>query len=406
MSKHFIKKLVWSVAAVALVAGATCGVLWLINNRKVSIAETEEPTDEQFEQYFTDYAEMTASHDPENLLIVTSEGRPETYGAVDVVDAPWHTYYLMYESAETRDEAYSKLEQDDSISVEKNTKMQLLDYNSWGISAMGLDEARGSIGYGNDSVRVAIIDTGLDMDTFHQKYPETRVETYDIETGSSFSKMVDYDGHGTHIAGTITEGMPKNGSIYVIRAVRGEGLDLYSADVTTALQRAYYGGVRVVNMSLGAYSYSESQWQAIESLRNSNIVTVAAAGNDGIGTVMYPAAYDNTIAVSAVNSDKTLAEYSNYGATIDFAAPGTNIKSINGIMSGTSMATPHVTAAVATLKSFNYGLSFQDTNTLLRQHVQDLGEPGKDDMVRYGFIDLVGAEYCERGGYCDEFGVF
>ena len=130
MSKHLIKKLVWSVAAVALVAGATCGVLWLINNRKVSIAETEEPTDEQFEQYFTDYAEMTASHDPENLLIVMSEGRPETYGAVDVVDAPWHTYYLMYESAEARDEAYSKLEQDDSISVEKNTKMQLLDYGA------------------------------------------------------------------------------------------------------------------------------------------------------------------------------------------------------------------------------------------------------------------------------------
>ena len=83
----------WSAIAVVVMV---CGGLWLFRTRNVSIAETETPTDEQMEQYFQEYAEKTAKYDPENMLIVMSEGRPETYGAVDVVEAPGHTYYLMY----------------------------------------------------------------------------------------------------------------------------------------------------------------------------------------------------------------------------------------------------------------------------------------------------------------------
>ncbi len=406
MSKHLIKKLVWSVVAVVLVAGATCGALWLINNRKVSIAETEEPTNEQMEQYFQEYAEKTAQNDPENMLIVMSEGRPETYGAVDVVEAPGHTYYLMYGSAEARDEAYDKLQQDNLVSVEKNTKMELLDYNSWGMAAMGLGNAREELGYGGEPVTVAIIDTGLDMDLFHLWYPDIRVSTYDVATDSSYTEVTDLIGHGTHVAGIVAEGMPKNGSLYIMKATRGSNDELYSADVTTALRRAYYNSTKVVNMSLGSHEQIESQRSAIEDLKSSKIITVAAAGNDGTSETLYPAGYDNTLSVSAINSDLSFASYSNYGNKIDFAAPGTSILSINGNMNGTSMASPHVASAVAILKSYNRNLSFEQTKTLLQGHVRDLGEPGWDERFGYGMIDFNGAEFCELDEYCDEYGVF
>ena len=150
------KRIICVATAGIVIVGLLCGGLWLFRDKNVSIADVDEPTNEQMEQYLDEYAEMTSQYDPENLLIVMSEGRPNAYGAVDVVDAPDHTYFLMYESAEKRDEAYARLEQDNLISVEKNVKMELLDYNSWGIEAMGLDEAREEIGYGGNAVHRGI----------------------------------------------------------------------------------------------------------------------------------------------------------------------------------------------------------------------------------------------------------
>ena len=70
--------------------------------------------------------------------------------------------------------------------------------------------------------------------------------------------------------------------------------------------------------------------------------------------------------------------FSNYGTAIDFAAPGTDIVSLNGVKSGTSMATPHAVSAVAILKSYNKDLSLQNVKNLLMKHSLDLGVEGKD----------------------------
>ena len=394
--------LLFSAVAIAVVVVGVC----FLRRSSTGIADAENPTAEQMEQYFEQYAEVTAKNDPGNMLIVMSNGRPESYGAVDVVEAPDHTYYLMYDSEEKRDEAYAKLEQDDSISVEKNIKMKKADYNSWGASVMGLDYVREMIGYTGMEIRVAVIDTGLDTELFKENFPDISLQMFDVETDSSVSELVDYDGHGTHVAGTIAESMPKNATLYVVRATRGDSDEFYASDVTAALQHLRYAGVKVINMSLGSYEQVESQKFVIDDLKSSGVVTVAAAGNDSVSDVLYPAGYDSTLSVSAINSDYSLASYSNYGSTVDFAAPGTSIRSINGIYSGTSMATPHVTAAVAHLKSFNPSLSFNDVKTLLSQHVRDLGEPGKDQQFGYGVIDLNGAEFCGYTEYCDEYGVF
>lgn len=406
LQNKIIKTLILGVVALVVLWGGMC----LFGRRATgdeSLINIAELSDEFMEQYFDDYAEMTSKGDQENLLVVVSYERPNGYGAVDVVEAPNHTYFMMYNSAEARDTAYERLKADDLVSVEKNEMMQLAENNSWGVSEMGLDVASAKTGYSHGYASVAIIDTGLDMVSFRNLYPERGLSAYDVETGeSSWREMKDDNGHGTHVAGIVADGTPGSVSLMIIRAVRDGYRELSSADVTTGIYRAIDYGAEVINLSLGSYNRSDSQELALKSAKGGNIVAVAAAGNDKTSNTIYPAGYDCTISVSAVNSNLSFASsYSNYGSTIDFAAPGTDVMSINGKKSGTSMAAPHVAAAAAILKIYNNRLPVDTTKEILKQYARDLGDSGWDQYYGYGFIDLSEVDFCDSE-YCDESGVF
>lgn len=398
------KKLIFTIIGMILVG--VISSVWLVS-RDDGVVWTGELSDEYMDGFLSEYKEMNDKGEPENVLIVTSDRRPDGYGAIDAVEGPNHTYFLMYDSAEARDAAFLQLKADESLTVEKNARMELMGYRSWGVATMGLDGAREQIGYSGEPVKVAVVDTGLDVDLFREYYPDTELMTYDVENSSDReNEMIDAIGHGTHVIGTVAEGMPKNASIYAIKASKGESKDIYTSDVTTGIYKAANERVDVINLSLGASGYSVAQKIAIDYAKEHNIITVAAAGNESSNEVFYPAGYDSALSISAVNPDLSFADYSNYGETIDFAAPGTYVASINGVGSGTSMAAPHAAAVVATLKSLNKQLSFEDTKNLLAQHARDLGESGKDAQFGYGLLDLNGVEFCEFDGYCDEFGVF
>ena len=75
-------------------------------------------------------AKMNEKGEQENILTVVSYKRPDEYGAIDVVVGPNHTYFLMYDSAESRDEAYAKFKASDSATVDKNIKMHVVSHNS------------------------------------------------------------------------------------------------------------------------------------------------------------------------------------------------------------------------------------------------------------------------------------
>lgn len=397
------RKLVVLGFAVVLVLGIG---LCFYNIRNAENNDMEEFDEEQMASFFDEYKNMCKNGQRENILTVVGDGKLEEYGAVDVVEGPNRTYFLMYDSMEARDEAYARFETNDSFVVDKNVEMHLMGHDSWGIEAMGLDNAIGTIADEKEKIKVAIIDTGLDVKLFQSHYPNRELITYDIETGSDdFDDMVDYTGHGTHVTGIVADGTPNNVSIMAMRTSKGEEDLVYASDVTMLVYKAISDGAKVINVSLGAYEEVVSQKLALNYAKKMGVVTIAAAGNDEKSETMYPAGYDSTISVSAVFPDLSFASFSNYGETIDFAAPGVNIMSLNGIQHGTSMATPHVAAAVAILKSFNVDLSFDDAKQLLIEHAQDLGEPGWDQQFGYGFIDLKDAKFCD-GVHCDEFGVF
>jgi hypothetical protein len=131
----------------------------------------------------------------------------------------------------------------------------------------------------------------------------------------------------------------------------------------------------------------------IQQLQARGLSLVAAAGNGGpAATPLYPAAYPGVIAVTAVAPDMTPYRWANQGDYIDFAAVGVRVAALtaNGQVqpqSGTSLAAPVVSAAVACWRAAQPQLTHQQVYQLLMQQARDLGEPGKDPVTGHGVIE-------------------
>ena len=285
-----------------------------------------------------------------------------------------------------------KIKQDPNVKyVEQDQKIQSFAQTlPKGINRIDADQSftKSGDGFGSVNIDIAILDTGIynhqDLNIFSKK---------DF-TGTSYLAN-DGNGHGTHVAGTAAA---KDDTVGVVGVAPGARLwnlkvldDSGSGSISSLISAIDYvtanaNQIEVVNLSLGCQCTSSALNTAINSAVNAGVTFVVAAGNSGINAASYsPANHPNVIAVSAIvdtdgkcgglggsstyGKDDSLASFSNYGNVVDMAAPGVNIystyKSSYATLSGTSMATPHVSGSVALyLSSHPDALPSEVSNTI------------------------------------------
>jgi thermitase len=256
-------------------------------------------------------------------------------------------------------------------------------------------------------VPVGIVDTGIDAG--HEDLAGKVAACGAAANGRvADGECADSEGHGTHVAGTIAAsannrvgvaGGACSSPLVICRALGGPDGSGTVADVAACIRWTHDHGAKVISMSLGGQS-SHTLAEAAKSAyarggRNGSLL-VAAAGNDGDGTIEYPAGLDQVVSVGAIDAADAVAPFSNENADVELAAPGVDILSTKlggGYIrySGTSMATPHVAGAAALLWGQAPTATAASVRRRLDAAVDDLGAPGRDSAFGYGVVDLAKA---------------
>jgi thermitase len=288
----------------------------------------------------------------------------------------------------------------------------------WGLKNTGQKDKDGNIGTpgadigvtkawatttGSKKVIVAVIDTGTDythpdlQDNIFQNKADCFNDGVDHDgngfvndchgwnfAGVSTNDPMDDNQHGTHTSGTIgakgnngvgVAGVAWDVSILPVKFLTGDGTGNLD-DAVKAIQYATKMHANIMSNSWGGGGYSQALFDAITAAQKAGILFVAAAGNDSDNADSqphYPASYqiDNVISVAATTNKDTLADFSTFGKrTVHIAAPGNNILSTvpkggYAVLSGTSMATPHVSGAAALLMSANPNFTYAEVKDRL-----------------------------------------
>lgn len=331
-------------------------------------------------------------------------------------------------------------------------------FSNWGPIVMGLETTAKNI---NDNVEtqeviVAVIDSGLDLDhTFWENSQELRNRIKEGYNAIDYTNdITDNDGHGTNVAGIVLESTPNNVKILPIKALEKDSKGNTtgtSSSLIAAINYAVSNGADIINLSLGGEAAYPSEQAAINNAYGRGVSCIAASGNgeektgiaidmDKDGVNFYPAECENVITVGAVknklliiNSEETFfddlmnnydiyskatvsdmekTEFSNYGNSLDFVGPGEVIVGLStqvgdkpgmGAFSGTSQATPHISAAAAIVKSYNKEYTSDQIEEVLGYYSYDLGDAGKDVHYGNGFVSFKEMQECPCDSEkCDE----
>ncbi|WMJ88159.1 S8 family peptidase [Anaerocolumna sp. MB42-C2] len=252
-----------------------------------------------------------------------------------------------------------------------------------------------------EGVVIAVIDTGCQID-----HPDLRDR---IIGGRNFTKdfngdpnnFTDNNGHGTHVAGTIAASENSNGvlgvapmaKLLILKVLGKSGGGNYQNIIEAINYAIKWRGpknekVRIISMSLGGDADVPKLHDAVIKAVNNNILVVCASGNNGDNNfktdeLNYPAAYNEAVSVGAVDFNKKITKYSNSNNNVDLVAPGneiisTYLDSKYAKLSGTSMATPHVSGAAALIINMceaEYGRTLTETEIYaqLVKHTTSLG---------------------------------
>ncbi|MFJ7848260.1 S8 family serine peptidase [Peribacillus sp. NPDC097224] len=304
-----------------------------------------------------------------------------------------------------RQEAITSLKKWDEVeAVEPNYKVRTSyiptdsGYSKqWYAKKINMDTAW-DLTKGSPDIKVAVIDAGIQAT--HPELKDHIIMPFNAVTGSN--KTLPSNDHGTHVAGIIGASLNGKGIAGIAPNIKIIPVNVFSeneADIFTIIDGIDYAvksGADIINLSLTMEDYTEVLDYSIQSAWKKGILIVAAAGNEDTKTEQYPAALDHVLGVSATTKQDKKADFSNYGTSIDLAAPGLDIYSTvpwnsYDVMSGTSMAAPVVSGVSALVLSKNPFLTPAEVADILQTSSKDLGVMGRDDFYGYGRVDAYNA---------------
>lgn len=368
--KKQIKFIILIAIIIGLIAG---GTFWILANHR-----EETKTGEITEQI--DFSSK-------RLIVTTDSELKETYNAKSVNKMYSGKYAIKYETETDTKNAYKNFKNDPNIQevyVDKHIKIDIqsiepctiqyssvstisgTNHESWGTYAMGLDETQTKINSNSEKkdVVVAVIDTGFDLNhsfmeeqnlvsRIDKRYKNVTNNSDDISDKHKSQVTSDIIGHGTWVGSVILDATPDNVKILPIKVEDSNGEDMYMSAFYDAIQYSIDNNVDVINISIGGSSLGDSTMsKLVKAALDKNITIIAASGNDGKDMQnTYPAALDGVFSVGALqtnlikhdavtdqifdpsykqarNSTKdnlSKAEFSNFGAMLDFTAPGKDI---------------------------------------------------------------------------------
>ncbi len=260
---------------------------------------------------------------------------------------------------------------------------------SWGTSRAGGDVLSKLLEEKEEEIVVAVVDSGVDLD--HEFLKHRLIPGYDIVDGDEIPE--DENGHGTHVAGIVTDSTPSNIKIMPIRVMGSNGRG-HDSDIGNGIYYAVKNGADIINLSLGGIGYSPCIDYYIEYALENDVLVVAAAGNDSLPTDYYfPAGKEEIIVVSSISKYDDLSSFSNYGDTIDLCAPGEEIYSsipdnTFSNSNGTSMAAPLVSAIAAMIKLEDSSRTIDEIEAILKTYTDDIGDEGWDKAFGEGVINV------------------
>ena len=324
----------------------------------------------------------------------------------------------------------------ETITGEEIDEVPDLGGNNWGADLINAPEAWNK-GYTGEGVVVAVLDGGVDYkhedlrDNIWTNSGEIAGNGKD-DDGNGFiddvygwnfhdddNDTLDRDGHGTHVAGTIAgadndygvTGIAYDAQIMPVKVLDDSGAG-YNSSIADGIYYAVDNGADVINLSLGGEYPSRDIESAVEYAHENGVTVVMAAGNSSGQTPMYPANYADEygIAVGAVDKNNQLADFSNRAGNDELAyvtAPGVNIYSTvpddeYESYSGTSMAAPHVSGAVALMLSADPNLTPDEIREIITESATSNTQTTNSDSSNLEF-DFGYSSFTEKSFYSTDF---
>ena len=250
---------------------------------------------------------------------------------------------------------------------------------------------------GSEDVVVAVLDSGVDS---HVEFDDRLLPGWNVpDANDQFDD--ECGSHGTHVTGILgargdndegIAGVAWRPRIMPVVVTNGcTGLESWVAE---GIVWAVDHGADIINMSLQYSTGTEAFADAVAYADAAGVIQIAAAGNTGqANDVQAPARFPETIAVAATDNRDRHESFSSAGPEIDLAAPGWRIyscvgSSSYGYKSGTSMAAPFVTGAVALMKTVAPDLDPVTAKVMLMIHADDVESLGFDDLTGTGRLDV------------------